>query len=288
MTGFVLLCLLSQSPSSPIAVVVSSKRPGADLYASGISSRVHAALIREGVPAADTLDDAATGKRVKAAGFSDARNCQGGASCLTRLATLLSPHAVVVGVDVGKIGSQLAVRLEAVSAQTGKSLLVTDVSSAAEGWGDKVAVPIALFARRVVEELARLAPPPAPVAIAPRPVPEPAKDVPLAARLVPAVQQRPPAEVKRSTTPAAVKWTLGGGAVAAGGVSVAFLAVGLNARAQFNGKSTMVDGMNATLYTAAEADRLASRSNSQLTLSLVSGIVAAALFVAATYFFVTE
>ncbi len=90
MTGLVLLWCLAQAPTpqtaGPIAVVVSSKRPGADAFAGNAAARVHAALLREGVPAGNALDDVATGLKVKAAGFSDARNCQGGASCLTKLA----------------------------------------------------------------------------------------------------------------------------------------------------------------------------------------------------------
>jgi hypothetical protein len=292
MTGLVLLWCLAQAPSaqpvSPVAVVVSSKRPGADTFAAAAAARVHAALLREGLPINDALDDVQTGKKVKAAGFSDARNCQGGASCLTKLAVLLGPNAVVVGVDVGKIGSQLAIRLEAVSSKTGKSLFVSDVSAPVEGWGDKVAVPVALFARQLVEKLAALAPPPA-VVIAPPVVVEPVRppaDAPLTADLTPPPQ--PPAEVKASSRPAAVKWTLGVGAFAAAGVSVGFLAAGLGTRAQFNGRSTMVDGMLATLHTAAEADRLAASSNTQLTISLISAAVAGALLVATLIFFATE
>ena len=290
MTGLVLLWCLAQAPSpqaaAPIAVVVSSKRPGADTLSGAVAARVHAALIREGTATGDALDDVATGKKVKAAGFSDARNCQGGTSCLTKLAVLLGPNAVVVGVDVGKIGSQLAIRLEAVSSKTGTSLFVTDVSAPVESWGDKVAVPIALFARQLVEKLATLAPP---VAVVP-PEPTPLKtipDAPLAAELTPPPQP-PPAEVTASHAPAAVKWTLGIGAIAAGGVSVGFLAAGLGTRARFDGSRTMVNGMPATFLTAAEADRLAASSNSQLTVSAITGAVAAVLLATALYFFLSE
>lgn len=290
MTGLVLLWCLAQAPSSqpavPIAVVVSSKRPGADTFSGNAAARVHAALLREGIPAADALDDVATGKKVKAAGFSDARNCQGGAKCLAKLALLLGPNAVVVGVDVGKIGGQLAIRLEAVSAKTGTSLFVTDVSSPVEGWGDKVAVPIALFARQLVEKVAVAAPVAivAPPVRAPDPVVTP-KDAPLAAELTPPPQ--PPAETRRST-PAAIKWTLGIGGVAAAGVSVGFLVVGLGTQSAFNGKPRTYPTNPATFHTYDEAQQLAAQSNSQLTISLISGVVGAVLLATAAFFFLSE
>jgi len=297
MTGFVLLWCLAQAPApaaaAPVAVVVSSKRPGADAFSGPAAVRVHAALVREGVPAADALDDVATGKKIKAAGFSDPRSCQGGASCLAKLALLLGPHAVVVGVDVGKVGSQLALRLEAVSAQTGKPVFSTEISAPVEGWGDKVAVPIALFARQLVQELATLAPPkplPPPV-VEVRPLPEPDRpapppDAPLVQELTPPPPPQPAAEAQVSARPAAIKWTFGIAALAAAGVSVGFLAAGLGTRAQFNGSPTMVDQLKATLLTAAQADAL--RSNAQLTTSLACGVVAAVLVATALYFFLTE
>lgn len=294
MTGLVLLWCLAQAPA-PVAVVVSSKRPGADPYSAAAAARVHAALVREGVKAGDALDDVATGARVKAAGFSDARNCQGGASCLAKLAVLLGPNAVVVGVDVGKIGSQLAIRLEAVSSKTGASLFVSDVSAPVDGWGDKVAVPITLFARQLLDKLKALTP--VPVVVAPVPAEvmrptEPVKpppDAPLAAELTPPPVP-PPAEVRMSSrTPAALKWTLGIGAVASAGVSVGLLVVGVGTRGQFNGRQVTLEKMQpATDHTWREATRLASESNTQLSISLAAGIVAAVLAAVTTYFLVSE
>ena len=247
---------------------------------------MHTALVREGVPALDLLDDAAAVKKVRVA---DARKCQGGASCLSKIAVLLGPDAVVIGVDVGKIGTQLAVRLEAVSAKTGQSLLLTDVTAPAEGWGDKLAVPIALFARQLVEKLAALAqkpepvpvPPPTAVVTTPRP-----PDAPVLVAMTP--PPPPPAVELKPTRPAALKWTFGIGALAGAGVSVGFLIAGLNTRAAFLGKPTTVDGLMATGHTADAAERLAATSNTQLTISLVAGLTAALLTAVATWLFVTE
>ncbi len=291
MTGLVLLWCLAQAPTqppAPVAVVVSSKRPGADPFSANAATRVHAALLREGMKAGDLLDDVATGKKVKAAGFSDARKCQGGASCLLKLALLLGPNAVVVGVDVGKIGSNIAIRLEAVSSHTGKSLLLTDVTAPVDGWGDKAAVPIALFARQLLEKLTTLLPPPppTPVVIAPEPPPS---DAPVVVALTPPPTP-PMVEAKRSSrTPRFLKWTLGVGGVAAAGVSVGFLVAALNNRAKFNGGSTTTPpGEPATKLTLAEARTYANASNSQFTVSLVTAITSAVLLATATYLFLSE
>ena len=285
MTGLVLLWCLTQAPS-PLAVVVSSKRAGADTFASSTAARMHAALLREGFPPAEVLDDAAAAKRVRVA---DARKCQGGASCLAKLAVLVGPDAVVIGVDVGKIGTQLAVRFEAVSAKTGKSLALADVSAPVEGWGDKLAVPIALFVRQLAEKLAALRAEPVvvptpPVVVAERPKP----DAPVAVDLTPPPPPPPAVEVKPGR-PAALKWTFGIGAVASTGVSIGFLVAGLGTRSAFLGKGTATaDGLMATGHTASEAARLSATSNTQLTISLVSGVVAALLTGFATWLFLTE
>lgn len=285
MTGLVLFLCLAQAPT-PLAVMVSSKRPGADAIATSAAGRVHTALLREGVAAEGLLDDAAAVKKVRVA---DARKCQGGASCLSKVAVLLGPNAVVIGVDVGKIGTLLAVRLEAVSAKTGQSLLLTDVTAPVEGWGDKLAVPIALFARQLVEKLAALAqnpapepvPPPAPVVATPRP-----PDAPVLVATTP--PPPPPAVELKPTRPAALKWTFGVGALTGAAVSVGFLIAGLNTRAEFLGKNTTVDGLMATGHTADTAARLAATSNTQLTISLVAGLTAALLSAVATWLFLTE
>ena len=52
----------------PVAVVMVSKRPGAEPVAKKITDRVLESFKREGV--APLLDDAATVKELKAAGFS--------------------------------------------------------------------------------------------------------------------------------------------------------------------------------------------------------------------------
>ncbi len=147
-----LVALTLSANAGPISVVVSSKRPGADTYATKLSNRVYSALVREGYT--DALDDDKTAKLVKAAGFSDARNCQGGQKCLQKLAVLVGPKAVIIGVDVGKISKQLAVHLEAISAVDASTLAVSDFTATVENYGDDAAVPITLFVRQLAQKMA--------------------------------------------------------------------------------------------------------------------------------------
>ncbi len=164
-----LLAVLAQAPApqrGPVAPVVVSKRPGADAFATKIAARVHEVLKREGV--APLLEPAAAAKELKAGGFSDPRNCQGGQTCVTKLAVVLGARAVVVGVDVGKIARQLAIHLEAVAADKAQPLASVDISVPADNWSDKSIADITQFVRAMKGKLAAEAPPP-PVATAPPP-----------------------------------------------------------------------------------------------------------------------
>ncbi|MBL8910969.1 MAG: hypothetical protein JNM17_09730, partial [Archangium sp.] len=60
---------------SPVAVVITSKRPGAEQVAPKIAQRVFDSFKREGVTG--LLDDPNSIKELKSAGFSDPRTCQG-------------------------------------------------------------------------------------------------------------------------------------------------------------------------------------------------------------------
>src|SRR5262245_34102401 len=91
--------------AAPVAVVASSERPGAQELSRRSVERVRAALTREGLTG--PLDDAETKRHGRAAGLSDPQRCEGGRSCLSRLAVVLGPGAVVVGVDVARVGKQV-------------------------------------------------------------------------------------------------------------------------------------------------------------------------------------
>ncbi|MBX7101940.1 MAG: hypothetical protein K1X89_29760, partial [Myxococcaceae bacterium] len=167
MLGPVLLSLsLAVAPAAgvdPVAVIVTSERMGAAEAADAVATQVHQALVREGW--AQTLDVTASSERVKATGFADPRKCKGARSCVSKLAVLLGARAVVVSVDVGKLGGTLAIHLEAVAADDERSLEVTDVTAGTDLLAEKSALPVTLFARAVAAKLkARAA-----VAHAPRP-----------------------------------------------------------------------------------------------------------------------
>jgi hypothetical protein len=143
---------LGQTSASrgPVAVVIDSKRAGADAFSAKVATRVHSAIGNQGVDA--PLDNDEAVKKLKAAGYSDPRNCQAGVACLGRLAKLLGPKGVVVGVDVAKIAKSLAVHLEAVSAD-GESLAVADLSGSADSWLAEMGTPIDSFVKQVADKV---------------------------------------------------------------------------------------------------------------------------------------
>lgn len=287
MLALVLALALAQSPSpdaeaGKVAVVVSSHRPGAGPWSKGLADRVHAALIREGIPHVLGEEEAAT--EVKEAGFSDARNCNGGTSCLKKLAVLLGPRAVAVGVDVGKLGSRLAVHLEAVSAVDGSTLAVSDFTASTAKWGDASAVPVTLFARELKEKLP--APPPPSEDVAPQ---AQATDAPVKPDLVPASTPEPEPAVTAVAEPAppsrVVPWVLAGGAVVATGAAATFGVLGLSDRNTYESSKYELDGQVGTHLSEPDARALATRSNNRLTLALTSAVLAAGLGAVSTWMF---
>ncbi len=151
MLSLILVLAVGQTaPRGPVAVVIDSKRPGADAFAAKVSTRTHSALVNLGLDS--PLENEAAVKKLKAAGYSDPRNCQAAVQCLGRLAKLLGPKGVVVGVDVAKIAKSLAVHLEAVSAD-GESLAVADLSGSADGWLSEMGPQIDQFAKQVADKV---------------------------------------------------------------------------------------------------------------------------------------
>ncbi len=274
-----LLALGLGANAGPLSVVVSSKRPGADQYATKLAARVHQALTREGFT--DALDDAATDKLVKTAGFSDARNCQGGQKCLQRLAVLVGPRAVIIGVDVGKVGKELAVHLEAISAVDASTLSVSDFTTTVKNYGDESAVPVTLFVRALQSKIS------SPVAEDTPKVEEHPKSE-QKPKLVENVPPPPPpplvveAHEPRSHLPA---WLFTGGAVVSAGVGATFGIIGLSDKGAFDKAVTKTPtGMLISNLSRAELDSLANRVNTDFTIALVSGVAAAVLVAAAVYF----
>ena len=122
------LVVLSQAPThAPIGVVVTSKRPGSDAAAQKVAARMLEALA--GAKLSSVVDDAGAVKLLKKAKLNP-RECQGASPCLIKLANALGPTAIVIGVDVGKIGDSLAIHIEAVGVEA--SIAALDVPADAD------------------------------------------------------------------------------------------------------------------------------------------------------------
>ncbi|MDP1825100.1 MAG: hypothetical protein Q8L48_17715 [Archangium sp.] len=275
---------------TPVAVVMTSKRPGAEAVAPKIAQRVFDSFKREGV--GGLLDDAATAKEVRSAGFSDPKSCQGTRACLGKLAILLGPKAVVVGIDVGKVGKTLAIHLEAVSADREESLGTLDVSSSLSGWSDAMSAPIVVFVRDVKaglelkKKVAAVEPPPPPP-----PLEVARTDTPKKTELVPAPKQ-PGSELVEEVPgkpPRVAAWVFAGGAAATAGVAVAFGVMSGNAKSQFDASLVdLGDGTKGTRLPEDQARALANQANTNAAVALTSGILSAGLTAAATIFFLKD
>lgn len=273
MWSAVLLLLTTQTPSSA-AVLVTSKRPGADAPAKAVAARVTKAATAAGFA---VQADAASAKALKAAKLN-ARDCQGATPCLQKLASAVG--AVVFGVDVGKIGDSLAIHLEAVNAT--ESLGAVDVPVD----GDLKSADLSAldaFAKSVADKTAPSTPS---VAEAPRP-PEPTKpapaDAPKAAALEPTPSSPPSATVAAKPPPPgrsgfrkALPWIVGVGAVAALGVGGAFLGMGAGEKSKFDAS---VSGGISRL-PGSELQALSARGNLDFTIGFstaAAGVGLAAL-----------
>ena len=275
---------------APVAVVITSKRPGAEQVAPKIAKRVFDSFKREGV--GGLLDDAASIKELKSAGFSDPRTCQGTKACLSKLAILIGPKAVVVGVDVGKVGKTLAIHLEAVSADKDESLGALDVSSSINGWSDAMSAPIVVFVRDVKAGLELKKKQPEPIDTPPPPPPEVVKnDTPKKTDLTP---PPPKDEVVIVDQPAGKPPKVGafvtaGGAVASAGVAVTFAVLSGGAKAQFD--ASLVDlgnGMKGSTLPESQAQQLAATANTDAAVAISAGVVAAGLAVVSTILFLKD
>jgi hypothetical protein len=277
---------------TPVAVVMTSKRPGAEGAAAKIAQRVFDSFKREGVTG--LLNDAATAKELRSAGFSDPKSCQGTRACLSKLAILLGPKAVVVGVDVGKVGKTLAIHLEAVSADREEPLGTLDVSSSLDGWSDAMSAPIVVFVRDVKAglelkkkkvEVAEAPPPLPPLETAPT-------DAPKKTELTPAPKEGPAGglvEEGDGKPPRVAAWVFAGSAAATAGVAVAFGVMSGSAKAQYDASLVdLGDGTRGTTLTEEQARSLANQANTNAAVALTSGIISAGLTAAATIFFLKD
>ena len=289
MLSLVLAVSLAQAADvrTPVGVVLTSKRPGAEAASVKIATRVYDVLKKEGV--GGLMNNAQSTKELKANGFSDPRTCQGTRTCLTKLAILLGAKAVVIGVDVGKVGKTLAIHLDAIAADQEKPIASLDVSSSFDGWSDAMSAPIVVFVRDVKAglEIQTEAPPPPP----PPPVVAKVDDAPKKTDLTPAPKDEPIVIAKPASTgvPRAVPWALAGGAVAAAGGSVVLGLLGAGDKAKFNDSLvTLPDGTQGSTLPENDAKALASSANTKIGLAIGTAVLSAALGGAAAYFFVQD
>ena len=276
---------------APVAVVMTSKRPGSEADAPKIAQRVFDSFKREGV--AGLLDDPASAKELRDAGFSDPKSCQGSRACLRKLAILLGPHAVVVGIDVGKVGKTLAIHLEAVASDRDEALGSLDVASSLSGWSDAMSAPIVVFVRDVKAGLqlkkkinAFEPPTPPPLEVA-------RNDTPKKTQLVPAPKKDPSpielVEEVRGKPPRVAAWVFAGSAAATAGVAVAFGVMSGGATSQFNASLVdLGDGTKGSRLPEDQARALANTANTDAAVAVTSGILSAGLTAAAAIFFLKD
>lgn len=271
---------LSQAPTrQPIAVVVSSQRPGADAFSSKLAERLREALVEAGFEA--PLGDAEALQQLTAQGAADPRRCQGRSSCLSQLATLLGPRAVVVGLDVGKVAKSLAIHVEAVGSGEEGVLLASDSSATVSDWSGRARESFSSFSKELAT---RLRDPDAPVAAAPKVTRRSRHEAPAATTLVTA-QPAPLATESKPLAP----WLFTGGAVALAGAGVALGITGWQDRTRYESSlyATPGGGQGSTL-TQAQANALAGSANTKLTLALTSAVLSAALGGIGAYLFHKE
>lgn len=139
----------AEPPSSrgPLAVVLSSKRPGSEEYAKKIAQR-----IQELVAAKLNTPVMSDEETAKAVGEKDPKTCQAVPNCLVAVAQTLGKRAVVLGVDVGRVRGTLAIYVEALSADTAESLAVADFT-VNEKWEGALDKPIADFVKALEPKL---------------------------------------------------------------------------------------------------------------------------------------
>ncbi|MBL8918938.1 MAG: hypothetical protein JNJ54_08785 [Myxococcaceae bacterium] len=283
---------LSQTPDTraPVGVALTSRRPNADAFAPKVATRVAEILKREGV--SDVRDDTRTTKELKAAGFSDPRTCNGGQTCSARLAVLLGPKAVLVGVDVARVGKSLAIHLEAFAADLSEPLAAIDITAREDKWADQSLADITKFARQVKERLSIEKPK---VAVAPPPPPPPVEKKPGDAPVEPKLEPKPgggerpdvtaTTEPAPSRVPAIVVASAAGAAAITAGI---FAGLAAADRATWDKNVTMQpDGsLGSATLTDTQVSQLAQGMNTKATVALGSGIGAAVLAGVATWLFV--
>jgi hypothetical protein len=285
---------LAQAPAEgrgPVAVVLSTRRAHADQMAQKIAERVHSALVNEGIDS--PLDVQAAAKKLKQLGYSDPRKCEGAVTCLARLAKLLGPNAVVVGVDVGQVAHSLVIHLDAVKAD-GEALATADATATVDKWAAELAAPLSDLAHKVADARSAAPSPPTPEmathpADAPvrtasdEPPPSPPPLPSSTATATTGVTAPPPAHKSKGPAIACLA-----GAVASFGAAGVFGGLGLRDSQTVNQSRYTLNGQTASTLPQSRIDSLSSSANTKLTVSLSAALIGVALGAASAVLFAKD
>jgi len=273
---------LAQSPVD-VAVVVSSRREPA------AAKKVAHALVEVLAPTAHVLNDDAAKARLAELGGVDPVTCDGARLCLGKLAELLGPTSVVIGIDVAKAGRFQSCHVEAVAPGKIDSLLADDFTSDSKAFDADSKKWAKGFAERLQVKLDALAA--EREAAKPKPQPQPPPTVTPPPEIVPPVSNVPPpppppllTEPAPSRTPA---WVSTAGALATAISCGVLLGLGLTDKAHYeDSQRNFLGGTQiASTLTLAEINATVNRSNTELSFSLGFGIAAAVATALALYFF---
>jgi hypothetical protein len=288
LTAALTMSLLLSQNAPAVGVTISSKRPGTDEYPKKVADYVHALLKLEEMSATNDSDTRAALKKVQAA---DPRNCQGATLCLMKLAGMLGPEAVIIGVDVGKVQTQLALHLEAVSGNALESLAIADIVVESKNWSEQASSSLTEFVRQLKTKMrAKQNPPSESVATD---VPKEAKprDIPTSVSLTPTSTGTDNELVTSGSSPSGSKvlpWALVGGAAVSAGAAVTFGILGGQDARKYNSALVNTDQGQGTTLSKPEADALAASANTKIGLAIGTAVLSAGLGGLATYFFVKE
>jgi len=230
-----------------------------------VTRRVHDALAAEGLA---PNDPTATKKRLN----TDPTVCAGKHPCIVRLGADLG-STVLITVDVGHLSDRMAVSLEAIDPKTGKKLAQRAFVMNSLGYPAGLDAELKPFAQAVAA-LDVLKPAPAKPEVAAHDAPF----QPTAPELLPPPPPpMPPLEASGSKPR---PWGLisSGVLTAATAVTaIVFLTLALINQGQLSSAHTTFDGVGASKLTQRQALGYASDANTDYTVSLCTGLGAAAL-----------
>jgi len=270
--GLVTLWAALSATDRPLAVLVTSERSGSAPYSAAIAKSVSQELER--ARAGVLLPESESVPRLQSAGSPKPKSCNGSRPCLLKLAEGLGAEAVLIAVDVGKLGSKLVIHVEGISAQ-GESLAVLDFSTAVSSYTIDAAGPIVLFADSLAQKLRAQAETKAQPSATPVPPPP--------------VEPPPQVTVPEPRRSVVAPVTLLGLGVVGVGVGVGFVVDALGAKSSIDRSYfTGPDGRTASHLTQTQLDSLTSRGNTGFTVALISGVVGAALLAVGFWLFLSN